>query len=186
MPQQASAPAAQVIPGTAPTARPNLPPGFEMGEGGVAQPIPGTPQATEMQQKEEAIQRRKLSETQAIQSARALLTHPGRKAATGLTAPSGYVPASPAYDFKAALQSFKSETFIPQVLQLVGLGALSDAEGDKLIAAVGALDPNMSEAAFEASLNDIIRRLESKRDVMQQGGAQGGEIKNKYQSLGLE
>jgi len=42
------------------------------------------------------------------------------------------------------------------------MGALSDAEGNKLSASVGALDQQMPEAEFESSLKDIMKTLYAK------------------------
>ena len=47
--------------------------------------------------------------------------------------------------------------------QLKGMGALSDAEGKKLTAAVGALDPKMGETAFRASVDRIITEMDAAR-----------------------
>ncbi|MEG3124784.1 hypothetical protein [Sphingomonas sp. GB1N7] len=110
----------------------------------------------------------------AIRSANDLLTHPGLNAAVG----SGFDPASfgkinpvtgqpfagtNAANFRARLDTFKAQTFLPQVQALKGMGALSDAEGKKLTDAVGALNPNMSEDEFKSSLRVIIGDLQSAR-----------------------
>ncbi|KQS01496.1 hypothetical protein ASG11_17740 [Sphingomonas sp. Leaf357] len=110
----------------------------------------------------------------AIRSANDLLTHPGLSAAVG----SGFDPASygkinpvtglpfagtNAANFRARLDTFKAQTFLPQVQALKGMGALSDAEGKKLTDAVGALNPNMSEDEFKASLRVIIGDLQAAR-----------------------
>ena len=89
-----------------------------------------------------------------------LKTHPGLSSAVGATLQPpipfyGEIPGTNKANFMAELETFKSQTFLPMVQNLKGMGALSDAEGKKLSAAVGALNPNMSEKEFKASLNRI-------------------------------
>jgi len=48
------------------------------------------------------------------------------------------------------------------VQALKGMGALSDAEGKKITASVGALDPQMPEAEFEGSLKEVTQYLYNK------------------------
>jgi hypothetical protein len=102
----------------------------------------------------------------AISTADRLLTAPGLPAAVG----SGFDPAAigsfnpltgkafggtQAADFAADLEAMKAQVFLPMVQSMKGLGQLSNAEGQKLTDAIGALDPNMSEAGFKASLERI-------------------------------
>ena len=49
------------------------------------------------------------------------------------------------------------------VSQLKGMGALSDAEGKKLSAAVGALSPTMSEEKFKDSIALVMKNMEEAR-----------------------
>ena len=117
----------------------------------------------------------------AIESGNRLLTHPGYGAAvgSGLDPQSygSYVPfVSPNEDgtraisgtsargFEAELSAMKAQLFLPMVQSMKGLGALSNAEGQKLTAAVGALDPGMSEADFKASVDRILGDLKMYRD----------------------
>lgn len=76
----------------------------------------------------------------------------------------GAYPGSKRADFEANLETFQAQTFLPMVKKLVGMGALSDAEGKKLAAAVGALNPKMSEDAFKKSAGDIWARLSAARN----------------------
>ena len=50
---------------------------------------------------------------------------------------------------------------------LKGMGALSDAEGNKLLAAVGALNPKMGEKAFQDSLLNIQANLNRAKESLQ-------------------
>lgn len=99
------------------------------------------------------------STDETIRSLNLLLSHPGRGSGTGLSSMMPAIPGTDRKNFDAQLATFKAQTFIPMVSQLKGMGALSDAEGKKLMDAVGALDPGMSEGAFSASLNTIKAQL---------------------------
>jgi hypothetical protein len=93
-----------------------------------------------------------ISAQQVLDSAQALFMHPGRQAATGLSSFRSLIPASEAKDFKANLDTFTAQTFVPMVQALKGMGALSDAEGKKLIDSVGTFDRSVSEEAFAKNL----------------------------------
>lgn len=105
----------------------------------------------------------------------AIPQHPGFGAAVG----SGFDPQSwgsfnpisgkafagtNARDFGAELDAMKAQVFLPMVQSMKGMGALSNAEGEKLTAAIGALDTGQSEEQFKASLDRIIGDLQSYRD----------------------
>jgi hypothetical protein len=92
-----------------------------------------------------------------LQSIDRLLKNPGLSSAVGATLQPripfyGEIPGTNKVNFLAELETFKSQTFLPMVQNLRGMGALSDAEGKKLTDAVGALNPDMSEKAFKESL----------------------------------
>ncbi len=105
---------------------------------------------------------REIDTQSALDNIGELIAHPGRKAATGKSSFVRIVPGTDAYDFNAKLDTFKAQTFIPMVSALKGMGALSDAEGKRLQAAVGALDPSMSEEAFVRELEKVANTLTSK------------------------
>lgn len=87
--------------------------------------------------------------------------HPGLPGSVGLRGMIPTVPGSEAANFQAELETFQSQAFIPMVAQLKGMGALSDAEGKKLTAAVGALNPKMGEKAFRDSIGRIVGEMEN-------------------------
>jgi hypothetical protein len=90
--------------------------------------------------------------------------HPGKKAAVGFGgAQLSMIPGTDAAGFAAQLETFKAQTFLPQVQALKGMGALSDAEGKKLTAAVGALSQSMKQSEFDAQVAKIKRDLEAAR-----------------------
>jgi len=103
-----------------------------------------------------------LSSQQVLDQAEKLFKHPGRGAGTGASSWMGNIPGTEAKGFQANLETFKSQTFLPMVSALKGMGALSDAEGKKITASVGALDPQMPEKEFEESIKDTTRFLFSK------------------------
>jgi len=106
-----------------------------------------------------------ISAQQVLDSAQALFMHPGRQAATGLSSFRSLIPASEAKDFKANLDTFTAQTFVPMVQALKGMGALSDAEGKKLIDSVGTFDRSVSEEAFVKNLATATRTLYDKARV---------------------
>lgn len=122
--------------------------------------------------REKANRQAEISTQDTLDNAAALLQHPGRKSGTGASSWMGNVPGTGAKDFQASLNTFKAQTFIPMVSALRGMGALSDAEGKKLSESVGALDPSMSESAFEESLRHVIKLLADKAK------ASGLQVKN--------
>lgn len=71
----------------------------------------------------------------------------------------GNVPGTENKDFRGQLESLKSQIFLPAVQQVKGMGALSNAEGEKLTASVAALDANMSPAAFKNALGVVERYM---------------------------
>jgi hypothetical protein len=97
--------------------------------------------------------------------------HPGLARSVGLVGALPTVPGSDSANFQAELNTFQSQAFLPMVAQLKGMGALSDAEGKKLTAAVGALDPKMGEKAFRESVKRITDDMEAARNRMTGGKA---------------
>jgi hypothetical protein len=92
---------------------------------------------------------------QASGTVKQLLNHPGFDKAVGRASIFPTVPGGDAADFEALLDTFKAQTFLPQVAALRGTGALSDAEGKKLTDAVGAVSVKMSPGALRKSLTQI-------------------------------
>lgn len=104
-----------------------------------------------------------------LQTIDRLSKHPGLKSAVGATLQPripyvGEIPGTEKANFMAELDTFKSQTFLPMVQNLRGMGALSDAEGKKLTDAVGALNPSMTEQAFKDSLVRIKADLSRAKD----------------------
>ena len=89
--------------------------------------------------------------------------HEGLSRSVGAMSLLPTMPGSDSANFQAELETFQSQAFIPMVAQLKGMGALSDAEGRKLTAAVGALNPSMSKDAFKQSVARIKADMELAR-----------------------
>jgi hypothetical protein len=91
--------------------------------------------------------------------------HKGKKDVVGTLSGGvlSVIPGTDAAGFATQLETFKAQTFIPMVSALKGMGALSDAEGKKLTAAVGALDPKMKLSEFNAAVARIKADLEAAR-----------------------
>jgi hypothetical protein len=95
--------------------------------------------------------------------------HPGFEGAVGAPGVGklmAMVPGTEGASFKVRLETLKSQAFLPMVAQLKGMGQLSDAEGKKLTAAIGALDEKMSEKEFKASMAEIRTDLVNARKRM--------------------
>ena len=70
------------------------------------------------------------------------------------------------------IETLSSQQFMSSIQNMQGMGALSDAEGKKLSAAISSLNPDMSEKDFKRSL-DTIRRFFSRG--MSKAKAKGGK-----------
>jgi hypothetical protein len=69
-------------------------------------------------------------------------------------------------DFEEAVEGLKSQAFLSQVAQIKGMGALSNAEGEKLSAALGNLSLRQSRARLVANLQEIQRlTLKGRRNL---------------------
>lgn len=108
------------------------------------------------------------SAKQAIDTVKRLSTDPLLESSFGVGSAIGklasYIPGTDNKDYRAQLETLKAQLFLPAVAQLKaagGGGALSDAEGKKLSAAVAALDADMSPKAFKNALGIVQKYLEA-------------------------
>lgn len=100
----------------------------------------------------------------ALETIDRLAAHPGKTAAVGFGGKTtSMIPGTNAAGFASQLETFKAQVFLPQVQALKGMGALSDAEGKKMSAAVGALDQSMKQSEFDAQLAIIKNDLKKAR-----------------------
>lgn len=84
------------------------------------------------------------------------------------------------------IETLTSQNFLDQIQKMKGMGALSNAEGQKVSAAVTSLNPNMSEKDFRKSL-DVIRQnmnraIQKARKVQSKFGGQEVEQQNEQLS----
>ncbi|EMJ9261190.1 phage DNA ejection protein [Klebsiella pneumoniae] len=93
-----------------------------------------------------------------------ILVSPALKSITGIRGAIPNVPGSAAADTQARLDTFKSQAFLSAVTAMKGMGALSDAEGKKLDAAVGSLQNSQSEEAFRRNGKVIMDMYNQKRN----------------------
>lgn len=101
----------------------------------------------------------------ALDTLSTLANHPGKKSAVGFGgAQLSMIPGTDAAGFAAQLETFKAQTFLPQVQALKGMGALSNAEGQKLEAAVGALTQSMKQSEFDSQIVKIKKYLQDAKD----------------------
>lgn len=70
------------------------------------------------------------------------------------------IPGSSRKDIEALVDTVKSQQFLTGIKQMAGLGALSNAEGDKIGSAVASLSLDQSPKAFKNALGVIQSTLE--------------------------
>lgn len=91
-----------------------------------------------------------------------LYEHPGRTSATGASSFMSMIPATDAKSFASELGTFQAKAFLDAVQAMKGLGALTEAEGQRLVASIGALDPSMKEEDFASNLQSVAGEIYSK------------------------
>jgi hypothetical protein len=81
---------------------------------------------------------------------------PGFGAAVGARMPFvDQLPGSEAQETIGLIDTLKSQSFLNEISQMKGMGALSNAEGAKLESAISSLNRDMKEDAFKRSLQSI-------------------------------
>lgn len=100
-----------------------------------------------------------------IQTIDEILADPALPSAVGVKGITSYLPGSEAQTVKAKIETLKSQSFLNEVEKMKGLGALTEAEGQRLVSAIGSLDRDMPEKAFKAELNKIRGYMESRKSA---------------------
>jgi hypothetical protein len=95
----------------------------------------------------------------ASQDAANLINDPGLYWGTGATSYMGGVPGTDAKAFHSKLENLKAQVFLPTVKALQGMGALSNAEGEKIAAAVANLDPKLGPDEMKKQLAVLARQM---------------------------
>lgn len=80
------------------------------------------------------------------------------------------IPGSSRKDIEALVDTVKSQQFLTGIKQMAGLGALSNAEGDKIGSAVASLSLDQSPKAFKNALGVIQSTLEKAQAKAVAGG----------------
>ncbi|EOJ9336807.1 DNA transfer protein [Escherichia coli] len=94
---------------------------------------------------------------------------------------SRFIPGTEAADTETLVDTLKSQGFLSGIQQMKGMGALSNAEGQKVMDAIGSLSPNQSEKSARAAIKTIIKTTEMAQKRMQQ--KYGKDIQPSQQQL---
>ncbi|HDS9790327.1 TPA: phage DNA ejection protein [Escherichia coli] len=81
---------------------------------------------------------------------------------------SRFIPGTEAADTETLVDTLKSQGFLSGIQQMKGMGALSNAEGQKVMDAIGSLSPNQSEKSARAAIKTIIKTTEMAQKRLQQ------------------
>lgn len=81
----------------------------------------------------------------------------------------GNIPGTDDKDFRAQIETLQAQNFQSQIKTMTGMGALSDAEGKKLSAAIANLDPDQSAKQLKNNLG-VVRGYIDKALAKQVGG----------------
>lgn len=106
---------------------------------------------------------------QQLQQLNSLGKHPGFESAVGFSSYAPSIRGGAAYDFERQLEKFDAQSFMAMIPNLSGMGALSNAEGEKVSAALSALRTGMSEEEFKREMGVIQNTLMQARDRIKTG-----------------
>jgi hypothetical protein len=104
--------------------------------------------------------------------------HPGLSAVVGMKNPFGgdlgyaKIPGTRAANFQAELDTLNSQVFLQNIQAMRGMGALSNMEGMKVEAAIGALKESQDETQFKDNVLRVRETLAKFRDAVKQDSAQ--------------
>ena len=123
----------------------------------------------------------------ASQDAATLINDIGLYWGTGTTSLLGSVPGTDAKAFQAKLENLKSQVFLPAVKALQGMGALSNAEGEKVSASIANLDPKIGPEAMKQQLSILAKQMSDAAKLAnkrtQNYASRGGTIPTKNKPL---
>lgn len=109
--------------------------------------------------------------TRTIDTANKVLNSPGFTGYFGTNLnplSSRFIPGTDAADTSALVDTLRSQGFMSGIQQMKGLGALSNAEGQKVMDAIGNLSANQSEKSARAAIKTIINTTQMAQKRMQQ------------------
>lgn len=112
----------------------------------------------------------------------AMLTHPGRETATGLSSvidPRNYIAGTDAANFNVRRGQMEGRVFLDAFDSLRGGGQITETEGEKATKAMARLDAAQSDAEFFAALEELKGLLElGKQRAIDQASGAGGAPTN--------
>ncbi|MEQ9869202.1 phage DNA ejection protein [Pectobacterium odoriferum] len=106
-----------------------------------------------------------------IDTANKVLNSPGFTGYFGVNLMPGtnrWIPGTDAADTSALVDTLKSQGFMSGIQQMRGMGALSNAEGQKVMDAIGNLSASQSEKSARASIKSIIDTTQMAQKRLQQ------------------
>lgn len=109
-----------------------------------------------------------------------IVKHPGLSSVVGVPGITGgllgghVLPGTNAAGFVSLMKNFNANAYLAQVAKMKGLGALSDAEGARLSAAIGSIDTSQSEEEFKSNMAIVRQGLVAARDRLARRGSGGG------------
>ncbi|MEI7219127.1 phage DNA ejection protein [Pectobacterium carotovorum] len=106
-----------------------------------------------------------------IDTANKVLNSPGFTGYFGVNLMPGtnrWIPGTDAADTSALVDTLKSQGFMSGIQQMRGMGALSNAEGQKVMDAIGNLSASQSEKSARASIKAIIDTTQMAQKRLQQ------------------
>ncbi|SFQ00572.1 hypothetical protein [Sphingomonas rubra] len=99
-----------------------------------------------------------------------IVKHPGLSSVVGVPGLTGgllggkVIPGTNAAGFVSLMKNFNANAYLAQIAKMKGLGALSDAEGQRLSAAIGSIDTGQSEEEFKSNMAIVRQGLIAARD----------------------
>jgi adenine-specific DNA methylase len=108
---------------------------------------------------------------QVIGTANKVLNSPGFTGYFGINInPFGnrFIPGTDAASTSALVDTLKSQGFMANIHKMKGNGSLSNAEGQKVMDAIGSLSSGQSEKSARAAIKTIIKTTEMAQKRMQQ------------------
>jgi len=107
-----------------------------------------------------------------------MLAHEGLNSAVGLSSVFPTIPGGDSADYEVMLETLKSQQFLNEIQQMKGMGALSNAEGQKISAAAEALSLAQSEDEHRKAL----KRIKEGLQTIAEPGTYGGQGQQATQS----
>jgi hypothetical protein len=98
-----------------------------------------------------------------------LQNHPGFENLFGATAWPTWISGSPGADAKWLLKQIDALGFMESIKDMKGMGALSNAEGEKASAAFVGINPDMSEDAAKKKITEVIGYIQKGQQRIQSG-----------------